>query len=109
MEQHLLDAKAEAFSYSARFPEKRWRRIELMQRVAKAIQRTRDSWCFSDIIYAIELAYGEETVNEKLVETLALEGEEWINSSENIESLGEDGIEEAFAFISKTEDDDLYF
>ncbi len=47
--------------------------------------------------------------NEKLVETLALEGEEWINSSENIESLGEDGIEEAFAFISKTEDDDLYF
>ncbi len=50
-----------------------------------------------------------KTVNEKLVETLALEGEEWINSSENIESLGEDGIEEAFAFISKTEDDDLYF
>jgi hypothetical protein len=106
MEQHLLDAKAEVISYSARFPEKRWQRIELMQRVAKAIQRTRDSWCFSDIIYAIELAYGEETVDETLVETLALEGEDWINSSESIESVGEDGIEEAFAFLPKSENGD---
>nr|AIF11244.1 hypothetical protein [uncultured marine group II/III euryarchaeote KM3_51_D01] len=109
MEQHLLDAKAEVISYSTKLPKKRWQRIEMMQRVAKAIQRTKDSWCFSDIIYAIELAYGEETVNETLVETLALEGEDWINSSENIESQGEDGIEEAFAFISKTENESLYF
>lgn len=86
----LTDVVARAKSAYISFPLTKSHRIDLMQRIAKAIQERQGHFYFSQIHLVLEMSYPDAIMarESEIVEEI----DNWLSNDPNAEFLGEEGM-----------------